>query len=247
MRQLMPQPWKHPKSGVYYFRKVVPERLRPIVGRREIKVSLNTKSLRDAKLRYPEAAAWADRMLQQAQGGMIRLTNKQILALAAEWYKRQLAARENEPGSPAELEIMADVLIDKYYENCTPEYAECLYDDPTHAEDFEFDQKYRGTDFLNEVRGDVERVLQEEGLAVDGQSFMLLSERVYDHKIRLLQALRRRALGDYSADKFLQKLPAWVRPPASRTAEVQVATLHSLLDAWAVERRPPERTVYEWR
>ena len=247
MRQLMPQPWKHPKSGVYYFRKVVPERLRPLVGKREIKVSLNTKSLREAKLRYPEAAAQAGLLLQRAEGGAIRLTYKQILALAAEWYKRQLAAREDEPGNPAELEIMADVLIDKYYENCTPEYAECLYDDPRQAEDFEFDQKYRSADFLNEVRGDVESILQEEGLVVDRQSFMLLSERVYDHTIRLLQALRRRALGDYSPDKFLQKLPPWVRPPASRAAEGQGKTLHALLDAWAAERRPPERTVYEWR
>ena len=247
MRQLMPQPWKHPKTGVYYFRKVVPEQLRPIVGKREIKVSLSTKSLREAKLRYPKAAAQADRMLQRAEGGAIRLTHKQILALAAEWYKRQLAAREDEPGNPADLEIMADVLIDRYYGNCTPAYAECLYDDPAHAEDLEFNQKYRSTDFLHEVQDDVETILREEGLVVDRQSFMLLAERVYDHRIRLLQALRRRALGDYSADKFLQKLPPWVRPPASKTAEGQGQTLHTLLDAWAAERRPPERTVYEWR
>jgi integrase len=186
-------------------------------------------------------------MLRRAEGGAIGLTHKQILALAAEWYKRQLAAREDDPGNPAELEIMADVLIDKYYESCTPEYAQYLYDDPDHAEEINFDQKYRSTDFLEEVRRDVESILREEGLLLDKQSFVLLSERVYDHRIRLLQALRRRALGDYSADKFFQKLPPWVRPPVSGIPEGQGKTLHSLLDAWAAERRPPGRTVYEWR
>jgi len=62
MRQLMPQPWKQPKTGVCYFRKIVPERLRPLGGRREIEISLRTKNLCEAKLHYPEAAARVDQM-----------------------------------------------------------------------------------------------------------------------------------------------------------------------------------------
>jgi hypothetical protein len=116
MRQLMPQPWKHPKTGVYYFRKVVPEQLRRVVGKREIKLSLRTKDLRAAKLRYPEAASRADQVLQRADGGTVQLTHKQVLALAGEWYRRALAAREDEPGHPDDLAFEADVLIDKYEE-----------------------------------------------------------------------------------------------------------------------------------
>ncbi len=211
MRQLMPQPWKHPKTGVYYFRKVVPERLRPLIGKWEIKISLDTKSFREAKLRYPDKAAQANLILQRAEGGAIKLTHKQILALAGEWHKRQLAAREDEPGNPTDLEIAADVLIDKYYDSCTPEYRECLFDHSHRIEDFELAEKYIDTDFLEEVKEDVEDILHKEGLVVDKQTFTLLSERVYDHTIRLLQALRRRALGDYSADKLSDKLPPWVR------------------------------------
>jgi integrase len=247
MRQLMPQPWKHPQTGVYYFRKVVPERLRPLVGKWEIKISLDTKSLREAKLRYPDKAAQANLILQRAEGGAIKLTHKQILALAGEWHKRQLAAREDEPGNPTDLEIAADVLIDKYYDSCTPEYRECLFDHSHRIEDFELADKYINTDFLEEVKGDVEDILNKEGLVVDKQTITLLCERVYDHTIRLLQALRRRALGDYSADKLSDKLPPWVRPPTSESAETQGKTLQSLFDAWAAERRPPERTLYEWR
>jgi hypothetical protein len=86
------------------------------MGKREIKVSLNRKKPARGKTLLPRGGcAGRPYMLQRAEGGALRLTHKQILGLAAQWYKRQLAAREDEPGSLAELEIMADVLINKYY------------------------------------------------------------------------------------------------------------------------------------
>ncbi|MET0526854.1 MAG: DUF6538 domain-containing protein, partial [Microvirga sp.] len=39
----MSRPWKHPKTGIYCLREAVPEGLRPIVGKREVKLSLGTK------------------------------------------------------------------------------------------------------------------------------------------------------------------------------------------------------------
>jgi hypothetical protein len=52
----MARPWKHPKTGVYWFRKVVPEAMRPIVGKTEVRRSLRTKDPRTAALRHPEVA-----------------------------------------------------------------------------------------------------------------------------------------------------------------------------------------------
>jgi hypothetical protein len=43
-------PWKHPDTGIYYFRRGVPEALRPLVGKREDKVSLETRDWRDELL-----------------------------------------------------------------------------------------------------------------------------------------------------------------------------------------------------
>jgi integrase len=247
MRQLMPQPWKHPKTGVYYFRKVVPERLRGVVGRREIKLSLRTKDPRAAKLRYPEAASRADQILQRADGGTVRLTHKQVLALAGEWYRRALAAREDEPGHPDDLAFEADVLIDRFEESLTPEYREYLWNKSHKMEGPEPDKKYKSVEFLSEVHRDVESLLLTEGLAVDQQSFASLSEQIYHHKILLLKALGRRARGDYSTDDVLSKLPQWVRQAAEKTAKAEVKTLRSLYEAWATERRPPGRTRYEWQ
>jgi hypothetical protein len=98
----MPQPWKHPRTGVYYFRKVVPERLRPLVGKWEIKVSLGAKSLREAKLRYPDAAARATSFCSKQRAVPSSSRTSRCWPWPAKWYKRQLKAREDEPGDPAE-------------------------------------------------------------------------------------------------------------------------------------------------
>lgn len=49
----MPLPYKHPKTGVYWLRQTVPERLRSLVGQRELKRSLKTKDSEEAKRRTP--------------------------------------------------------------------------------------------------------------------------------------------------------------------------------------------------
>ena len=48
----MSRPWKHPKTGIYWLRKVVPDELRATVGKRELKFSLKTKDAAEAKQRH---------------------------------------------------------------------------------------------------------------------------------------------------------------------------------------------------
>ena len=83
MAQLMPQPFKHPKSSVYYYRKVIPAALRRALGNKhEFRASLGTKDLREAKRKYPEAAAKIDAILVQAAGGPVRLTQPPLTSRA---------------------------------------------------------------------------------------------------------------------------------------------------------------------
>jgi integrase len=53
----MARPFKHPKTGVYWFRKVVPIALRSIVGKVEERRTLRTKDPRQAALRHAQMAA----------------------------------------------------------------------------------------------------------------------------------------------------------------------------------------------
>jgi uncharacterized protein DUF6538 len=45
----MPRPWKHPKTGIYWLRRGVPDALRLIIGKREVKLGLKTKDPETAK------------------------------------------------------------------------------------------------------------------------------------------------------------------------------------------------------
>src|SRR3954453_21895150 len=56
-RQLMTTPWTHPKTGVYWYRKMVPDRARHLFGgKREVRRSLRTKDRAEARIRYAEIA-----------------------------------------------------------------------------------------------------------------------------------------------------------------------------------------------
>ncbi|WP_321449996.1 DUF6538 domain-containing protein [uncultured Cohaesibacter sp.] len=57
----MTQAFKHPKTGIYYYRKVVPEPLRAVIGKREEKRSLKTKDPQIAKQRHIEVSLEIER------------------------------------------------------------------------------------------------------------------------------------------------------------------------------------------
>jgi len=63
---LISRPWKHPTTGVYYYRRVVPADLRPFASggktepRHEYKRSLHTKSEAEAKRLHPHVATVGD-------------------------------------------------------------------------------------------------------------------------------------------------------------------------------------------
>ena len=223
MAQNMPQPWKHPKSGVYYYRKAVPKHLRATLGRGEFRISLGTKDLREAKLLYPATAAKVDALIAQAGGGPTILDHQQIYALAGLWYQRELEATEANPEEPENYSIYLDHLQDA-------------------------DERGKGREA---VSADVDAILTAEGLVVIAQPCReQLADRIFWHRVRLYNTLTRRAVGDYSPDPELSKFPAWIPPSEAAPKALQGApgsTLVGLLTAWATERKPRARTADEWR
>lgn len=61
MASALGTPKRHPESGVYWFRKRVPQRLRATVGKSEIKFSLLTRDPNVARLRNLEAMLKVER------------------------------------------------------------------------------------------------------------------------------------------------------------------------------------------
>ena len=56
-------PKRHPESGIYWFRKRVPERLKESVGKSEIKFSLRSRDPVVARIRNLEEMARLERAL----------------------------------------------------------------------------------------------------------------------------------------------------------------------------------------
>ena len=89
----MPQPWKHPDSGMYYLRLRVPVGLRPLLGY-EFKRSLKTRSPAEAKARYAEALLAAQQAFARANeqtAGKELLTDRDVEQLASRWYRDEVA------------------------------------------------------------------------------------------------------------------------------------------------------------
>jgi integrase len=67
---LIAQPFRHPDSGIYYLRRRVPDDLRHIIGKTEIRRSLNTRNHQQAKAAFAIAYAESERLFTNARGGL---------------------------------------------------------------------------------------------------------------------------------------------------------------------------------
>jgi integrase len=107
---------RHPRTGVYWFRRSVPPDLRAALGRREITESLRTKVPADAKARLPDASARAEAVLEAARVHAAPLT-------AAPLTSSPVAVREV-PFTRADAERIAAAYVTRASERNAREYAE---------------------------------------------------------------------------------------------------------------------------
>jgi hypothetical protein len=89
----MSRPWKHPKTGIYWLRKVVPDDLRAVVGKREFKFSLKTKDVTEAKQRHAAEVAKIEAKLANLRKPSRRISLIELQHATANAYERCLAAK----------------------------------------------------------------------------------------------------------------------------------------------------------
>ena len=85
--------FKHPKSGIYYVRVVVPKNLREVIRKHEFKWSLRTKDLKTAKLRALPLAEKAYSQIESAIRKLsceadVELSFKDCVIVAERWCAR---------------------------------------------------------------------------------------------------------------------------------------------------------------
>ncbi|MTK63021.1 MAG: hypothetical protein F8N15_00360 [Methanobacterium sp.] len=199
----MSRPFKHPKTGVYWFRKVVPEDLRSVVGKREVTRTLKTKDVAEAKIRHAVVAAEIElkwKALRSEPNSLSQpepLTYKQIVALAGEEYRAILDRTQEDPGDSA------------------------VWEAALHA------SRVRGADGEEVQTGPIaDALLLRKGICTDGESrAKLISELAKTHQ-QVAQLLKRNAEGYYQPDPDANRFPAW-------TEKVSVKwTLTGLVEDW---------------
>ncbi|WNK01065.1 tyrosine-type recombinase/integrase [Thalassospiraceae bacterium LMO-JJ14] len=218
----MSRPWKHTKTGVYYFRKAIPKELRPLLGNRwEEKISLGTKDPVAARELHAEKAAEVAIQWKALRSQAVSLTHKQIVALAGIIYRDLIELLDGEPG---EVGIWEEVLR-------------------LHAE-------ARETDMLEEWFGQiVDDVLLSQGLRVDADTRKRLLEETDKAIVQASEAIERQASGDYRPDPEADRFPNWTPTGtdlSSRRSTLGVSshiTLASLVDGWWAEAERAGRSV----
>ncbi|EPF2647465.1 DUF6538 domain-containing protein, partial [Vibrio cholerae] len=92
MSNIMASPYKHPQTGIYYFRMAVPKKLVPIIGKTVFKKSLQTKNLSEAKPRFTECLSDAQKQIAVAQlklsnSSNVELNVRDCAIIAERWYE----------------------------------------------------------------------------------------------------------------------------------------------------------------
>lgn len=95
----MARPLKHPKTGVYWFRKAVPKNLRALLGKREELRTLRTKDPTEAREAHAAVAAEVEAYWKALRSPAQSLNNREIVALAGVFYVEITSQLSNEPGS----------------------------------------------------------------------------------------------------------------------------------------------------
>ena len=105
---VMTKPWKHPRSGIFYLRREVPEDIRQIIGKREWKVSLRTRDFAAARPRFASELIRCEDIFFAAReqlAGRPRVLASDAPKLADRWAQAVLESWEGKP------EDLTDFLI----------------------------------------------------------------------------------------------------------------------------------------
>jgi integrase len=248
----MSRPWKHPKTGVYYFRKVVPEAMRGLVGKVEVRQTLATKTPREAALRHAEVAAKVAAEWEVLRQGPRPLTPKQAAALAGLWYRWFTAEREEDAGEPDGWTMLSEQLHDIDLSG-RPELDERDIG-PQDIDDSTLPRSpatQRRIDAFLMDRGRINVFFEARDLHLFPSqlpAFMTALEVEFHAAMRLLA---RRAGRDYRPDKRPERFPEWQPsvPPKEDPAAALTPTLTGILEGWwreakAAGRKPSTHESY---
>ncbi len=224
----MARPTKNPKSGMYQFRKRVPEDVRRLVGGPPVvKVSLGTKDPSKAVEEFRRRDAEFETRWAEIRKGVQNLDHETVEALGGEVY-RDLLARPGKERRGWVHHWYAWFLyrcekLDEFIDTALPE------------------------DWWPVVEGlhgaNLDKVLDARGMTVTPQTRENLLLAAHRAGRQAAGVIVRQATGDYSPDHGADRFPALpeVKPSGGK------GEFEAVWAAWAAEAQPSSNTVKRWR
>jgi integrase len=225
----MAQPFKHPKTGIYYYRRGIPAPLRAFFGGKwEWKVSLETQSFADARLRFVAEASRCEEAFKAAReqlAGRPQVLPSDAPKLADRWASSVLAGWETDPES---LKLyLAEVAGD-----FQPLHSFAVFD-ASSAEG-------RARSVMAFVRGELKRhalPLPEEA----DPAYSALVDEFFRSWCRLCSFAQARQYGEW---RSMPDLPGLDKPLSkdSRSLPSAGKKLSEVLAAWAEDKLQTDKT-----
>ena len=217
------RPYKHPRSGVYYFRQHVPTDLRRILGDKIVSRSLRTKDPAAAKLRNADAVRNQAMIWQRHRQQPEPLPHQQIVALSGIIYRDWMEMLKAEPGEPT-IWTETRKLLDRVAAS------------PTGPE-----QWYGSL---------VDNLLLEQGLVTDDYSRERLIIETDRACRQVAQQQLQRANGDYTPDPNAGRFPPVTgldTAPTDKSEALSITTLFKLWERDHLANGKSARTVGDFR
>ncbi|WP_417583377.1 DUF6538 domain-containing protein [Pelagibacterium sp.] len=246
------------RNGVYYFRKVVPEGLRELIGKHEVKVSLKTADLEIAQRRYRDIAAdvarqWAVLQAEKQSSEDMeisalsdpavegegspecfeRVSDIELVAHSGALYRRTIEHHANNPGRASYWQQKLNSLQSALPEDLRePGFVQPM---PTRAQTPVLEAGRR-------LGSDVREYLKAEGIVLDWEARYRLYPFAATALAQAYRYLIKRARGDYRPDPDADRFP--------RLEDLGSATTlnwNDLFELYIEEAQPADATIKRQR
>jgi hypothetical protein len=216
MALAMSRPVKHPKTGIYWLRRRVPDELRSLVGKSEEKKSLGTRDPEEAKRLHAIALVELDARWAGLRRGPQQISKREAHKLAQEVYESWLARHRENPSVKTEWHLNAASQWDSGW--------------PSLPSSNPF-----AASIQKLCRDQAQKLLHDRGLVVDGDSFAKLAMAV----ARALDAATQELHKVAGSLTFAPPPPTSRLPDSTRTNKQSAAlSFDVVFDGWAQERKP---------
>ena len=212
----------------------MPPEVRAIIGKSELVQTLGTTDPAEAKRRHREIMAGFEAQIaaarSQLRGETRSLSAGEIAAIVGEWYRAEVERIEQAPGRPEDRDV--DL--------------EWLFQDVRETEDPDDRQFVPAAKHLDEA----DAMLRARGIAADAATVQALAVQLFGAKTHAAHLAIRRAEGDWSPDNSGRRFsrertsaPATTYGAPAAVGRVDAFPLTALLEAYAKENPPPQKTL----